>query len=450
MHRNLLSERLAFFGIDQTTSTTLAASKSFLMAELPALLDSFYDHVSDFDAAAKFFRSREHMMHAKQKQLDHWAIILDGKFDEHFQESVTRIGEIHNKLGLGTTWYLGGYRFLISGLLDAINQRLPGNRLERGLSERKYLLQTAVLKAAMLDMDFAISVYIEAGQRDRVNLLTSLARDFDAAFGNAFGIVATAASELTDAAASLKASAQETSDEANAVSEAAGKTSSNIVTVAAAAEQLAASVHEIGQQVSTANSMAEDAKQRTDQFAEQIAKLSDAASHIGTITTFIKSIAGQTNLLALNATIEAARAGEAGKGFSVVAQEVKGLAAQTAKATADISSQIENIQQVVATAVTQITMIAGVIGKVNETSIAIAAAVDQQGAATQEIARNTQDVATSTTGVSRSISDIAKLATGTGASATQVDATSSQLSQHSDRLRTEVNQFLTKLRASAA
>ena len=169
--------------------------------------------------------------------------------------------------------------------------------------------------------------------------------------------------------------------------------------VASAAEELSSSVVEISRQVQQSARMAGDAVSQARDTSFRVNELSKAASRIGDVVDLINTIAGQTNLLALNATIEAARAGEAGRGFAVVASEVKALAEQTAKATGEISQQIGGIQSATQDSVTAITEISDSIEKLSEISSAIAAAVEEQGAATQEIARNVQQAAQGTTKV---------------------------------------------------
>jgi methyl-accepting chemotaxis protein len=181
---------------------------------------------------------------------------------------------------------------------------------------------------------------------------------------------------------------------------------------------------------------------------DRVGELSKAAGRIGAVVELINTIAGQTNLLALNATIEAARAGDAGRGFAVVASEVKALAEQTAKATGEISQQIASIQTATDDSVSAIREIGTTIGKMSEIASTIASAVEEQGAATQEISRNVQQAAQGTMQVSSNIIDVQRGASETGGASSQVLSAAQSLSSDSSRLKTEVSRFLNSVRAA--
>ena len=443
-----IQERLRFNMIDSETVAVLREAKPFILAELPRILDGFYDHVGKFPDTAKFFRSRDHMMHAKKMQVQHWTIIMDGRFDPAYEASVTKIGEVHNKLGLEPRWYIGGYNALVSGLVNAIAAHMPVGRFDRNAIKRKAALQTAVIKAAMLDMDLAIAVYIEAGRRDRRAILEQLAGDFEKTIGSVVNIVASAATELQAAAQTMTSSASEAATKSLTVDTASKDASSNVQSVAAATEQLTGSIREISRQVNESARTSAEAARDADQTVEKMRRLSEGAQKIGTVIDLINNIAGQTNLLALNATIEAARAGEAGRGFAVVASEVKSLAEQTAKATAEIAGQVGEIQSATSESVEAISGITNVIKSMSNISTAIAAAVEQQGAATGEISRSVQLASKSTSDVSVNISAITQSSGETGAAASQVLGAASELSRQSEQLRAEVDKFLVTVRAA--
>jgi methyl-accepting chemotaxis protein len=207
-------------------------------------------------------------------------------------------------------------------------------------------------------------------------------------------------------------------------------------------------VREISQQIGQSSRMIGDAVAQANRSNEQVQGLSHAAVKIGEVVKIISDIAAQTNLLALNATIEAARAGEAGKGFAVVAAEVKALANQTAKATEEIGAQIKAIQAATQGSALSIERIATTIGRVNETSAAIAAAVEQQGAATQEIARSVQGAAQDTQEVSSNIVGVSQAARESGVMGGQVLASADALIRNGAALKAQLEAFLRDLRAA--
>ena len=241
---------------------------------------------------------------------------------------------------------------------------------------------------------------------------------------------------------------QDTSARAGAMSGAADVAFNNTQSVAAATEELSASIREISQQVASSAGIANQAvleAQRTDTTGRRPWPM--RAQRIGEVVKLINEIASQTNLLALNATIEAARAGEAGKGFAVVASEVKNLANQTAKATEDISAQIAGMQTATGEAVGAIKAIADTIGRIDQIAATIAAAVEEQGAATQEIARNVQQAAGGAREVSDNISEVSRSVEETGRMAGGLLDSASELSQQAELMNREVGNFLARVRA---
>ncbi len=256
------------------------------------------------------------------------------------------------------------------------------------------------------------------------------------------------ADSMQKAAETMSASADRSSSLASAVATAAGETSVNVQTVASDTEELSSSIVELSRQVNTAAQIATKAVDEATETDSTIRGLTENAGRIGIVVNLIQSIASQTNLLALNATIEAARAGEAGKGFAVVAAEVKGLASQTAKATDEIRSQIANMQQAATSAVGAIWNIRHTIGEINEATTVIAAAVKQQGTAMQEINHNIQHAADGTSEVSSNIAGVSHASAEAGLGANAVLDSSSALRGEAETLRTEIDTFLSNIRAA--
>jgi methyl-accepting chemotaxis protein len=285
-------------------------------------------------------------------------------------------------------------------------------------------------------------------ERDKQLALHQLADAFEARVGSIVAALSKAAVEMQGTARTMSAASGGAQEKAQAVASGADQASANVQTVAAAAEELAASIDEIGRQVTAASATAQRAADQSQDTNATIASLADAARKIGEVIKLINDIASQTNLLALNATIEAARAGDAGKGFAVVASEVKSLANQTARATEDIRGQVAAIQGETDSAVAAIRSISTTILEVNEISASIAAAVEEQSAATREITRNVQQAATGTENVSRHISGVSEAADHAGSAATQVLSAANDLAGQSASLRGEVDRFLSTIRAA--
>ena len=283
---------------------------------------------------------------------------------------------------------------------------------------------------------------------ERTSRMESRIAEFEGTVRAALDNLSQSANSMQSTAQGMSATADQSSALVNAVASAAEETSVNVQTVSAGTEQLSSSIEEISRQVVTSAEIARKAVGEAGATDATVQGLADNASRISVVVDLIQTIASQTNLLALNATIEAARAGEAGRGFAVVASEVKSLASQTAKATDEIRTQIASMQQVTTTAVGAIRSIGQTIGEINDVTTAIAAAVEEQGAATREIARNIQHAAGGTSEVSSNIVGVSTASAEAGAAATEVLSASDALRREAELLRAEIDAFLTNIRAA--
>ncbi len=285
-------------------------------------------------------------------------------------------------------------------------------------------------------------------EAERKGFLSKMADDFETGIRSSLDALAGAATDMRSTSSNMTATAGAASHQAANVATVAEQASSNVQAVAAATEELSSSVSEIGRQVARIDPHRRSGCGPGEPYQRDGAGPVGRCAKIGDVVKLISDIAGQTNLLALNATIEAARAGEAGRGFAVVASEVKSLASQTAKATEEISAQVAAMQGATTEAVHAIEGIGGTIGTINEIATAIASAVEQQGSATQEIARNVQEAAQGTGMVSSNIVSVNNAATETGVAAGQVLVSAEQLNGQASMLRADVNRFLANIRAA--
>jgi len=302
-----------------------------------------------------------------------------------------------------------------------------------------------IAMARMREEQEDIKLRAEADKRATMH---TLAQQFDASVKGVVASVGAAARQLQNTAQTLSASADQTGRQSAAVAGAAEQASSSVQTVASATEELTGTIHEIGRQVAESTRIAAVAEERTRRTNVTVTSLVEAAQRIGEVVQLINSIASRTNLLALNATIEAARAGDAGKGFAVVAGEVKSLANQTAKATGDIQTQVGQIQDATDTAVAAIKDITNTIHQISEIIATIAVSVEEQGAATQEIARNILEASYGAQTVSTNITDVTKAATETRRAADETLSAAGDLNRQSDILSREVDAFMDRVRCA--
>ncbi|WP_319775742.1 methyl-accepting chemotaxis protein [Breoghania sp.] len=260
--------------------------------------------------------------------------------------------------------------------------------------------------------------------------------------------LSSAVEELSTVATSMAENANQTRERASTVAAASEQASSNIQTVAAASEELSASIAEISRQVTKALDLSAHSTDQARTSNETVEGLSASTARIDEVIKLISDIADQTNLLALNATIEAARAGEAGKGFAVVASEVKNLASQTGRATEDIGNHIQQMQSGSKLTAEAIVGVVQAIASIDEQIAGIASAIEEQNAVTSEIARNASEVADGSTSISSNIAAVSNDTLNSSASADQIRATVQSLGEQSSLLTSELDRFLTTIRAA--
>ena len=295
-------------------------------------------------------------------------------------------------------------------------------------------------------MDLALSVYIGVAHEKTSQTLNKQADSFKRNVQSVVGVVSSTAGELQTTAHGMVKTAEQTARQSEVMAGAAEKAAGNVNPWRRRPRNCRPPSPKSAGRLSSRPTFQGSAVREAERTNALVWGLAEAAGRIDAVVKLINNIANQTNLLALNATIEAARAGDAGKSFAVVANEVKNLANQTAKATGEIFAQIGSVQAATRDAVTAIEGIGGTIGKINEIAAAIAAAVEQQSAATQEIARNVQHAAAGTSAVTETIGDVTRAAGEIGHAATIILSAAEQFSQQSSHLKNAIDSFLGDIR----
>ena len=451
--------REAFSAYKSQMDTTLAAVDAEKSAKLSDSADKLRDTAMKSRAAAE-------NLQGKMREL---ADRLNARVEEKSKEAREQYESTSRFLiilaGLGVI--IGGALGFIIGqygiarpirMIVGVLQELAAGRYQVDIAglDRKDEVGEVAKTAEVFRENGLAKIRMEAEQKEieqrsaaqRRQDMLRLADQFESAVGEVIETVSSASTELEASATTLTSTAEHAQQLATVVASASEEASTNVQSVASATEELSSSITEISRQVQESARVASEAVGQARTTTERVSELSKAATRIGDVVELINTIAGQTNLLALNATIEAARAGEAGRGFAVVASEVKALAEQTAKATGEIGQQISGIQSATQESVGAIKDISDTIERLSEISSAIAAAVEEQGAATQEISRNVQQAAEGTHQVSSNITDVQRGASETGSASAQVLSAAQSLSGDSNRLKLEVGKFLTTVRAA--
>jgi methyl-accepting chemotaxis protein len=481
---NSLAGRLRFLNLDVAAMARLKAMKPVLMLALPEALEVFYQKIQSEPETKAFFATSSMVASAKGRQQSHWDMISDGKFEQTYLAAVTKVGEIHARIGLEPRWYIGGYALIVEQLVAAVlAARWPKPGFwKRGSKQAKpaevALELAALTKAAFLDMDLAISVYLEAQDtarkaledREKAANETILQTLGDALKALAAGTLThriadnilpaeyaalrqdfnAAMATLQETMVSIGANTQAVRSGAEEITQASDDLSRRTEQQAASLEETAAALDEITATVrKTAEGANEarkvvaaaktDAERSGEVVKETVAAMSGietSSKQIGNIIGVIDEIAFQTNLLALNAGVEAARAGDAGRGFAVVATEVRALAQRSADAAKEIKTLISASGAQVASGVT-------LVGETGKALSRTVEQVEQLNRLVSEIAASAQEQATGLHEVNTAVNQMDQVTQQNAAMVEEATAASHSLSGEAAELARLVGQFQT-------
>ncbi|URK17660.1 methyl-accepting chemotaxis protein [Thalassospira sp. GO-4] len=461
-----IDQRLTEFGPALAASDIPAAEKANItklmnsyVADFKALAGKILQRNAELGLLSDYYAQAEPVLEALSASIAETAALEKQKAEQIAKTSLTITVAMYV---IGVIALLGLSVLLSRAIVRAIGgltnkmTRLAENDFDVDINEVNRADEIGEMgRAVLIFRENGIErVKLEAAQkadderrRKRMETQEQYIQEFDQAVVAVMADVAVAVKQLHQVSNVLRSSADTAADQSMAVSSGAEEASSNVQLVATAATELAASINEISGQVTETSSMAQSATERARSTNDNIQGLNDSAIKIGEVIGLISDIAGQTNLLALNATIEAARAGDAGKGFAVVASEVKNLANQTAKATEDITIQINDIQQATGIAVSAIDEIVTMIAEISERAAAVAAAVEQQTVATSEISQNVEQAAAGTEEISSAMQGVSAAVGETNSAATEVHHSADNLGRQSGDLRAQIDGFLERMRS---
>ncbi len=473
-----LSERLEFMRLDNAARERIRATRTLVMDALPAALDAFYDQVRRTPETKRFFSSEGHLSSAKDRQIHHWELISTGQFDSRYVQGVTTVGEVHARIGLEPRWYIGGYALVLSELLGRLIEARWPRRFGKpapGAGEAAAEIG-AIVKATLLDMDYAISVYLDAAEvaRRKAEQEVLAAERATVASTVGAGLAALAEGDLTHrlpetmpaeygklredfngAVAQLQealrlvasnvsgmhAGAGEISRAADDLSRRSEQQAATLEETAAALDEVTATVSRTADGATQANAAVAAARSDAEQSGVVVHEavtamtgIEGSAREIAQIIGVIDEIAFQTNLLALNAGVEAARAGDAGKGFAVVASEVRALAQRSAEAAKEIKALITTSSQ-------QVEQGVDLVGRAGEALQRIVGQVTEINGLVGEIAASAREQSTALAEVNTAMNQMDQMTQQNAAMVEQSTAASHTLAQEAAELSSLIARF---------
>jgi len=475
-----LKNRLDFIGMDASARETLIRLQPLIQQALGPALDFFYDKIKATPETRQFFRSDEHIAGAKRLQESHWATITTGRYTTDYVQGVRRIGQTHARIGLEPRWYIGGYILVIEQLVHAIVKDQWPRLLQISKAQPEVMAKSisALIKAAMLDMDFSLSTYIETLDEERrkaelaqklvleeatqvaqsiglglsglaakdltyrmSNAIPQAYRALQSDFNAALTQIEDAMRNVDGCVDAIQSGMRDISTAADDLSHRTEQQAASLQQTAAGLDQITATVKKSAEGadhardvVATANRDAQNSVEIVRKTVDAMDAIAKSAQQISRIIGVIDEIAFQTNLLALNAGVEAARAGEAGRGFAVVASEVRSLAQRSAEAAKEIKGLISASNQQVEQGVKMV----GATGSALES---IMAQVDDINRVVEQIATGAREQAMGLAEINIAINQMDQATQQNAAMVEQSTAASQMLAQETDRLSDLIGQF---------
>lgn len=440
--------RLRAFQIGPGDIAMLRRNAGFARERLPAILEASKTQLAPWPETVRTFEIAE----VHELRLAHWIRLASGEFGDGFIDSAHRLASAFERHGVPAHSVAICHAIVANRIGAELGMDREGLQKLRGFWQRKEFVRriaarAALNKAAQFDLELLLETYAEVQRGERERTRASIAA-FEVTVREVVGAVNRGAGRVEAMAKAMNCVVHDTGNQAVVAAQASDAASGNVQSVAGAAEELSISLDLVAQEVTQAAAMARDANAaaiRTDAIVKSLAR---SAQTIGAIVEIIGTIASQTNMLALNATIEAARAGEAGRGFAVVATEVKQLSARTAQATSEIAAQVPAMQTATQEAIAAIESIAAFVHRMDDTAAAVASGIDEQRAATQEIARSINLAAMSTQELAQTICGLSETAHEAGIGVTDVLDVAGALAGHATALAGAFDALMDQSRAA--